>query len=278
MAKLVDDPLSLLLVTGVEGGDDEHVLALDGWRQCVTGRKRPVQGASGDLVAGTKGEVAPLRHQLGAGRRVMEDRGQGDVRSDLMGPEGEVDHDTEVPAATPDRPEQVRVVLLAGGDEFARRQHDLRRQKIVTGQTPLAVEPADAPAEGQTGDAGGRDHAARDSQAEDLRLPVDLSPGRAPLNAYCLVGRVDPDAVHVAEVEHQPPVDGAVTGDVMPTGSDGEQHPVLPSQVHTVDDVGFARAPDDETWPTIDREILDDPNVVVRRITRSDDRPAEQRA
>ena len=140
------------------------------------------------------------------------------------------------------------------------------------------MEPADAPAERQTGDAGGRDHATGDGQAEYLGLPVDLSPGRASLDAHGLVGRIDPDTVHVAEVEHQAAIDGAVAGDMVATGPNREQEPVVPGEVHTVDDVGFARAADDETGPAIDCEILDDPSLVVRRITGSDDRPTEQHA
>jgi hypothetical protein len=140
------------------------------------------------------------------------------------------------------------------------------------------VQPADTTAERQTGDPGGRDHAARHGQPEDLGLPIDLSPGRAPLDAHRLVGRIDPDTVHVAQVEHQAAIDGAVTGDVVPTGTDRKQHAVLPSQVDAIDDVGFARAPDDETGSAIDREVLDDPDAVVRRITRSNHRPTKAHA
>ena len=69
-----------------------------------------------------------------------------------------------------------------------------------------------------------------------------------------------------------------MTRDVVPTSPDREQQPVLPSQVDAVDDVGFARAPDDKARPAIDREVLDHPDLVVLGVAGSNDRPAEQHA
>ena len=100
-----------------------------------------------------------MRHQLGTGRDVVEHHGESDLRSHLVGPEGEVDHDAEVPTTASDRPEQVRILVVAGGDELARRQDDLSGQQIVTAQPPLPVEPTDATAERQAADTGRRHHA-----------------------------------------------------------------------------------------------------------------------
>ncbi|HYI58188.1 MAG TPA: hypothetical protein VEX66_08475 [Microlunatus sp.] len=69
-----------------------------------------------------------------------------------------------------------------------------------------------------------------------------------------------------------------MTGHVVSTGPDREQQPTLPSQVDAVDDVGFARAPNDEARLTIDRKVLDHPHLVIPGITGSTERSPEHHA
>ena len=52
--------------------------------------------------------------------------------------EEEAGDDAEIAAAAAQRPEQVGVLLLAGGDEAAVGQHDVGLEQIVDGQAVLA--------------------------------------------------------------------------------------------------------------------------------------------
>lgn len=52
--------------------------------------------------------------------------------ADRMGAVDEARHDTEVPAAPAQRPEQVGVAGLAGGDEAAVSQHDVGLDEVET--------------------------------------------------------------------------------------------------------------------------------------------------
>ena len=61
-----------------------------------------------------------------------------------MQAELEVDHHTEIPAAAAQRPEQIRILSLAGMHETAIGRHHVGAHEIVAGQAVPAPEPADA--------------------------------------------------------------------------------------------------------------------------------------
>ena len=87
----------------------------------------------------------------------------------------------------PRRPQkQVGVLGLARVDEPAVGGDDVGADEVVAGEAVLAHQPADAAAEREAGDAGGRDEAAGRREPVRLRLVVDVGPhgaaadGRAP--------------------------------------------------------------------------------------------------
>ncbi len=86
----------------------------------------------------------------------------------------ELRDDAEVAAATAQSPEQVRVVGLARVDEPAVRRDDVGRDEVVAREAELAHRPADAAAEREPGDTGGRDEAARRREPVRLGLVVDV--------------------------------------------------------------------------------------------------------
>ena len=65
------------------------------------------------------------------------------------------------------------IVVGAGASRCAVGGDDVGRHEIVDGHAVLARQPAEAAAERQTGDAGGRVDADRRRQAVGLRRPVD---------------------------------------------------------------------------------------------------------
>ena len=88
--------------------------------------------------------------------------------------------------------------VLAGGQEAAVGGDDVGREQVVAGQAVLALQPADAAAEREPGDAGRRDRAAGRRQPERLRLAVELAPGQAGLGARDPAPGIDPHALHPA--------------------------------------------------------------------------------
>jgi hypothetical protein len=72
----------------------------------------------------------------------------------------ELGDDPEVPAATAQAPEEIGILGLAGGDQLAFGGDEVDREELVDGQSVLAVQPADAAAEREAGDAGVADKSA----------------------------------------------------------------------------------------------------------------------
>jgi hypothetical protein len=66
----------------------------------------------------------------------------------------EVHHDAEVAAAAPNSPEELGVLVGAGGEELAVGRDDVDREELVDGEPVLAHDPADPAPEGEPGQAG----------------------------------------------------------------------------------------------------------------------------
>ena len=84
----------------------------------------------------------------------------------------------------------------------------------------LAREVADAAAEGESGDAGGRDDAEGHREAVGVSGMVDVAGGAAGGDAHGAVLEVDTDAAHPRQVDHQPVVHAAQTGSVVAAAAD----------------------------------------------------------
>ena len=123
-------------------------------------RRDLVRREAAELLGRVGDELAVQPEQIPGLVQLVEHRPAVDVL-DRAEPELERRHDTEVAATTPDRPEEVRVVLVAGDVEGAVPGDHVRRQQVVQSQPQPPREVADATAEGQAADAGGRDDAAR---------------------------------------------------------------------------------------------------------------------
>ncbi|MCY1544218.1 hypothetical protein D9M68_800820 [compost metagenome] len=113
-----------------------------------------------------------------------------------MSLEDEAGDDPEIAAATPERPEEVRVLGGAGGPERAIGQHDICRDKIVYGQATLPCQIAGAAAKRQPADPGGRDDAEGHGEAKGMCRMVDVARGAARLDAHRCAGQVHMDSLH----------------------------------------------------------------------------------
>ena len=179
--------------------------------------------------------------------------------------------DAEVAPAAAQRPEQVLVLALRGGQDPAVRRHDLGRAQVVAGEAVPARQVSDPAAEREPAHAGRGDDAARRGQAVLVGGVVERAPGRAALGARGLARRIDLDRLHADEVDHDRVVGGAESGDAVrpPAHRDGEAS--LAREVHRRHHIVDAGAADDDAWAPVDHGVVHPARVVVRGILGSED-------
>jgi hypothetical protein len=115
----------------------------------------------------------------------------------------ETGDDAEIAAAAADRPEQVRVPGAARCAPHAVGRDDLGADQVVDRQPVHAAEPAEAAAQGQAADAGGRVDAERNRQSEGLGLVVDVGAAARRHRPRPGAPRVDMHAAHAGQVDDQ---------------------------------------------------------------------------
>jgi len=134
-------------------------------------------------------ELAVEAQQVGAVAQLEEHGAAVDVL-DRVQPELQRGHQAEVAAAAAQRPEEVRVLPLAGHQETAVGGHHVGRDQVVAGEPVATAEIAHAAAERQAAHAGGGDDAAGGGQAERVGGRVEVAPGGPALRARRPVGGI----------------------------------------------------------------------------------------
>ena len=81
--------------------------------------------------------------------------------------------DAEIAAAAAQAPEQILVLLRAGGDEFAVGGHQVDGAHVVAGEAEAAAEAAEAAAEREPAHAGVRHRAGRGRETVRQRLAIE---------------------------------------------------------------------------------------------------------
>ena len=229
-------------------------------------------------------------------RRELPGRGigQGDEALDRLGRRGKHEHpaddhvelveaepeprrDAEVPAAAPDRPEQVRVGVLVGVQELAVRRDDLGREQVVDREPVLADEVPDAPAERDPPDADRARVAETDAESVGHGVVREPGGGEARLGPRGAVLDVDVDHVHLGEIEDDP-VGHAVAGDAVATAPDGELDPALTRQPDHGRDVGRVGHAGDEGGFAVEPAVEGRAGLVVRLVPRGDHAALQSRS
>jgi hypothetical protein len=195
-------------------------------------------------------------------------------RADLMQPVFERCHDTEVTAATADRPEQIAVLVGARVHQLTSCQHQIGADDVVHGHPESPFEPPEATAECQTGNSGITYSSTRGRETERLRLTIELSPAQAGFGTHGLRLAIHPDALHVREVDHQAVVARPHAGDAMRTATNGYRQGIVTPVIHRRHHIRGAAASDDDRRAPIDHGVPDTTALVVPWIIRCDDRPA----
>ena len=113
--------------------------------------------------------------------------------------------------------------MARGGDELAVGQHHLHAEQVVDRQPALPRQVADAAAQRETADAGGRDDAGRDGQAEGVRRVIDVAPQRAAAGEHRLLLRIDAHVSHRRQIDHQPVVADAEAAGVVAAAADRDE-------------------------------------------------------
>jgi hypothetical protein len=162
--------------------------------------------------------------------------------------------------------------------DVAVRGDDGAGHDVVAGQTVLARQPAHTAAQRQPADAGMRDIAGRGGKAEGLRGPVQRAEHRAALDPGAPHDRIDGDAAHRGEVDHEPAVRDSEAGDVVAAATDADLQVALTGGAHRGDDVGDRGALDDQLRAVVDHPIPDRPGGVVPAGAGSEDLAVEVRA
>ena len=236
------------------------------------------RGQQGGARLGLVGEGAAVvaveaQHVAGGGARV-EHHPAEHQRPDRVELVLERRDDAEIAAAAPERPEQVRMLVGAGGDERAVGGDDVGREQVVAGEAVLAHQPAEAAAQRQPADAGVGDGPAGRGEAERLGLAVEFAPEQAALGVGRARSGVDADALEAAQVDHQAAVAHGVAGRAVAAAAHRDPEIVLSSEVDGVDHVRDAAALHDHGRPAVDHAVPDLAGVVVAVVARADHRSA----
>ena len=140
--------------------------------------------------------------------------------------------------------------LAVGGDEIDGEQ-------VVRGEPVFVPQPAEAPAQGQARDAGIGGGAPGGGEAERLGLAVELAPRDPTLRAHRAPDRIDPDALHQGQVDHQPAVADAGASEAVGATAHGHQQVVVTGEVDGVEDVGHPDGAGDQARPPVDIGVPD---------------------
>src|SRR4249919_1373643 len=270
LAERMDGALAVLDRPGVAAGDGdgrpEVQFLADSWQR----RDRAEPNDVAELVRRVGDEFAVEAQDVGGVLGRPEYRSGRDGGADGVQREPERADDAEVPAAAPQRPEQVGVIVGRCLDDVALGGDHLDFDQVVDGEPVLAHEPADAAAQGEAADAGVADDAARGGQAVSLRLVVDVAPQGAALDAGRAIDGIDSDGAHRREVDHDSVVAHRGASHVVAPASYGDLEVAVTGEAHRCGHVGGAAAAGDQSRAPIDGAVPYGPCFVVSIVVGGD--------
>ena len=132
----------------------------------------------------------------------------------------------------------------------------------------LAHQPSETAPQCQPGDSCRCNHTTRRGEAMQLGRTVEFAPGRAALSAHCAMLRIDVDALHPRQVDHQATIPRRVSRDVVTATAHRDLDPSTARKVNRIDDIGGSKAAGDQPRPFVDQSIVDPSRVLVPGISR----------
>ena len=234
-----------------------------------------MEGEKAVQVAGSLRQELPIdREDL---RPVLDrpERGASDDRSHLMQTEKEGRDDAEVAAAASDCPEQVGMLVGAGPDRLAVREHDLGVEEVIDGETAPTGEVAQTTTQRKPAHTGRRDDAAWRRKTVFAGGGVDLTPRAPTSDPHRSLLRIDLDVFEWRKVDDDTPVAGAKPATVVAATSNGQQQPVSPRESDDVGDITGTGASCYQRRPPVDHGVVHGACTLVLRVFRTEDPPGE---
>ena len=223
----------------------------DNWQR----RDRAKPNDVAELVRCAGDEVPVEAQDVGGVLGRPEHRSGHDGGANGVQREPERADDTEVPAAAPQRPEQVGVIVGRCPNDVALGGDHLGLHEIVDGEPVFTHQPADAAAETEATDAGVADDAARRGQTVCLCLVVDVAPQGAALDECRALERIDDNGAHRREVDHDAVVANRGAGHIVAPASHGDLEVAVAGEPHRCGHISGATAAGDQSRTPIDRAV-----------------------
>jgi hypothetical protein len=215
-------------------------------------------GKRGELIGQALRELAiEIEDRARSGKRVRGDAAEDHVEG--VRSVFERRHYAEVSAATSDRPEQLRVVVVTGGDDATIREDDFGRFEVVDCHPVLAHEPANASSECEPGDPRRGDDSTGRGQAVHAGGAVVLVPRHASLRTHTPSRGIDMCAAHRREVDHEPTVGCREPCDVVTTAAHRDLDTRLTTELHSISNVRRVRTARDECRAFVDQTVVNAP-------------------
>lgn len=243
----------LALVDGTRIGDDEG----EGGLSLLLGREAldlghlEDEGVALQRVGRIGQEVPGEADRLGRDVVAMKDRPGEDLGPHLVKSQLERGDDPEVAAAPTQRPEKVRVLVLAGAHPLAGRRHHVRRDDVVEGEAVHAMQVSAAPSQGGTAHPDGGDRRTWNGEPERLGLVIEGAPLGPSLDPRHPAVRIHVHPGHEREVDEEAAVSAAVARVVVAAPLHREKSSGLPGAIHGGHDVGRSRTPGNRLRPPV---------------------------
>ena len=215
-----------------------------------------------ELLRGTGQELAVLLHHRARVLEVPEYRA-GIDRLHGMSLEQKAGDDPEISTAAAQAPEEIGVLRLAGSHDLAAGEHDIGLDEVIDGEAVLARQISHAATQRQAGDAGGGHNAEGNGEPVGMSGVVDIARRATSLDADGLARGIDAYALHGGQVDHQPIVDAAKAGPVVPAATYGNPETMLAAEVDRGDHVAYVHTPGDHQRPLVDHGVEEFACLVV---------------
>jgi len=183
--------------------------------------------------------------------------------------------DPEVPAATPQRPQELGVRVRRHLEDRPICGHELGADEVVAGQPAQPHQEADAATEGQPADPGVDEGSARHREAVGLGGRIEVLPLSAATGAGPPPDRIDRHVPHPAQVDDEAVIDEPVAGHAMAAAADGDREIVRSRETNGPGDLSCVGALRNQRGSAVDHRVEGTARVVVTRVPRLHDGPTE---
>ena len=162
----------------------------------------------------------------------------------------------EVSATPADSPEEVGILVRAGGDKPSIRQDDIGRQKVIDGQAILSCEVPHAAAQSKATHTCCRNDSRWHGEAEGVRSVVHVTPGASAAYTDGSCRGVDVNVLDARQINDETIITNSQPSGVMASASDRYQQVILPGEMNGGDDIRDVSAQSDEPRFAADHRVI----------------------